>query len=262
MKVITLLTDFGYHDSYVAEMKGVILKITKNVIIVDITHDVQPQNVEQAAFLLYTCIPYFPEDTIHVGVVDPGVGTSRKSLIIDCKNYFLVGPDNGLLIPSAKRSKEFRVFEIKNKDFLPKEISPTFHGRDIFAPVAAYLARGISVENLGEEIEDYIDLDLEFGKLKGSVIEGKIMHVDRFGNLITNIEGKIVLDRIKYGDYVDVNVEGKDFKLPFLKSYGFAKRKEIFLTVGGNGFLEIGMNMGSAYDKIGKGVGEKIILTL
>ena len=262
MRTITLLTDFGLRDSYVAQMKGVIYSIAENVRIVDITHDVSPQNIEEGAFLLYTSIPYFPKDTIHLAVVDPGVGTSRKGIVIDCGDYILVGPDNGLLIPSAKRRKDFTVYEIKNRNILLDKITHTFHGRDVFAPVTAHIAKGMALEEVGEVIEDYVDLDLDLGKVLDNKIIGKIMHVDRFGNLVTNIEERIIEKFMRYGDEVDLVARNRRYRIRFLKSYGFAERGELFATIGGMGFLEISVNMGSAKERIGVNIGDGITLIL
>ena len=260
--IITLLTDYGHKDPYVAQMKGVILGICPKVRIVDITHDVLPQNVEQGAFLLYTTVPYFPEHTIHVAVVDPGVGTERRGLVVDCNDCVLIGPDNGLLLPAAKRKGNFRVYEITNREFFLDKITNTFHGRDIFAPVAAHIARGVNVKNVGREIDDYADLDLDFGKIIDGRVEGKVVHIDRFGNLITSIKEELLLDMLGYGELVNVMIGGRSLRLPFLKSYGYAKEGELLLTSGGCGFIEISMNMGSASERLGVRIGEKVILTL
>ena len=262
MRIITLLTDFGSKDPYVAQMKGVILSIAKDVEIVDISHEIYPQNIEQGAFLLYISIPYFPEGSIHVAVVDPGVGTSRRGIVIDCGDYMLVGPDNGLLVPAAKRSKGFKVYEISNKRYLLDKITYTFHGRDVFAPVSAYLSNGIDPEEMGREIIDYVDLDLEFGKVRGERIEGKILHVDRFGNLITNIDENLIKRYVGYGEELDIVIRGKKYKARFLRSYGYSREKEMLLTIGGNGFLEVSVNKGSASENVGANIGDKITLIL
>jgi len=243
-------------------MKGVIVRICKDVSIVDITHEIIPQNIEQGAFILYTTVPYFPSGTVHVAVVDPGVGTERKGLIIDCGDYILVGPDNGLLLPAARRGKKFEVYEISNERYFMEEVTHTFHGRDIFAPVAAHIARGVEIQEIGRKIDEYVDMSLGFGKVRDGKIEGKIVHIDRFGNLITNIGGRTLLDRAEYGKVIDVEIGDLQLKIPFYKSYGYAGENELLLTIGGNGFVEISVNMGSAFDRLRKGIGEKVTLTL
>ncbi len=262
MKVITLLTDFGLKDPYVAQMKGVILSIAKDVKIIDISHEVHPQNIEQGAFLLYTSIPYFPKGSIHVAVVDPGVGTSRRGIIIDCKDYTLVGPDNGLLVPAARRCENFKVYEIVGKKYTLDKITYTFHGRDVFAPIAAYIANGISLADIGREIEDYVDFNLEFGKVCEDKINGKIFHIDRFGNLITNIEEGLIKRYIEYGERIDLIIKGRKYRVKFLKSYGYSKEGEILLTIGGIGFLEISVNKGSASRELGASIGDRVTLVL
>jgi len=262
VKVITLLTDFGLKDPYVAQMKGVILSIAKDVEIVDISHEIYPQNVEQGAFLLYTSLPYFPKGSIHVAVVDPGVGTSRRGIIVDCKEGILVGPDNGLLLPAAKRWRSFKVYEIINKKYILDKITYTFHGRDVFAPIAAHIANGISLNDIGREIEDYVDFNLEFGKVCENRIEGKIFHIDRFGNLITNIEEDLIRRYIEYGEKIDIIIKGRKYRVKFLKSYGYSKEGEILLTIGGIGFLEISVNKGSAFKEIGANIGDRVTLVL
>ena len=243
-------------------MKGVVMRICRDAIIVDITHEIIPQNIEQGAFILYTTVPYFPPGTVHVAVVDPGVGTERKGLIIDCGDYVLVGPDNGLLLPAARRGKKFDVYEITNRRYFMEGVTHTFHGRDIFAPVAAHIARGVEIREIGRKIDEYVDMSLGFGKVRDGKIEGKIVHIDRFGNLITNIEGRTLLDRAEYGKVIDIEIGDLQLKIPFYKSYGYAGENELLLTIGGNGFVEIGVNMGSAFEKLKKGMGERVTLTL
>ncbi len=261
MKVITLLTDFGLKDTYVAQMKGVILEITRDVHIVDLSHDITPQNVMEGAFLLYTAVPYFPMGSIHVAVVDPGVGTKRKAIIIETPVCFLVGPDNGILIPSAKLYKDFKVYEIK-KDICRQSISSTFHARDVFAPAAALLAKGCSPEDIGKRIESFVDMDIEFGRKEGDRIVGKIMHIDGFGNLITNVRGETILNEKDFGSVLQLNLENKTYGARFLKSYGFGEEKELLLTIGGSGFLEISVNRGNASELLGAKVGDEIFIDL
>ncbi len=259
MGVITLLTDFGYKDPYVAEMKGVILSITNSTII-DITHEVTPYMVEEGAFLLYNTVKYFAKGTIHVAVVDPGVGTNRRSIIIETKDFFLVGPDNGLLIPSARLYKDFKVFEIKNRDYILKKVTYTFHGRDIFAPVAAHLANGVSPYDIGKLIDNYVDLDFKMKKvMEGNKLTGKVLHIDRFGNVITNIDGKLIKNDDRE---VIIKIGNKEYMATFVRSYGFLGKEKMLLTVGGHGMLEIGVNQGDASKEMRANVGDYIEITL
>jgi len=263
MKIITLLTDFGRDSSYVAQMKAVILGIIENVNIVDISHSVTPQEVEEGAFILATSLPYFPKGSIHVGVVDPGVGTSRRGVIVKTKHHILVGPDNGLLIPAARRLGNFEVYEISNKRYMLKKIFHTFHGRDVFAPVAAYIAKGVSIEKIGEKIGNFVDLNL-FSEVvfSNSRLSGRVVYIDNFGNIITNIEGSKLLNKKKFDEEVKITLGNRKHKLRLVKSYGFAKNGEPLITVGSNGFIEISINQGNAAKDLGVKKGEKCIIHL
>jgi len=257
MNLITLLSDFGL--IYPAVMKGVILKINPRANIVDITHTIPNQDIRAGAFILNYTAKYFPNNTVHIAVVDPEVGTSRRAIAIyatsaNCKQYF-VGPDNGLLIPAVRSFDEFKVYEITNKELLLSTISKTFHGRDIFAPVGAYLSKGIDIEKVGELIKDYVDLD--FGKARielqdeKEIICGEVVYIDDFGNIITNIPSDLVFKYFNFGDTIKIF----DQKIPFVQTYGMVKEGELLATIGSHGFLEISVNRGSAtrYLDISKG---------
>ncbi|HID25101.1 MAG TPA: hypothetical protein EYP23_01365 [Thermoplasmata archaeon] len=262
MKVVTFLTDFGEKDTYVAEMKGVILGITRDVKIVDITHQVTPHSVEEGAFLLLTAVPYFPQGTIHVAVVDPGVGTERKGIIVKTRVCTLVGPDNGLLIPVAKKLGDFKVFEIINKKYMLPSITHTFHGRDVFAPVAAYLAKGVDAGDIGRETKSYLHHDFDAVRKVDGRITGRVVHIDRFGNVVTNIDGDIVLRYLRYGGKTWFSVSNKKHRAPFVKAYGFVEKNETLLTVGGTGFLELSINQGNAAEKLNVKTGDSVTLFL
>ncbi len=232
--IITLTTDIGWE--YAAEMKGKILSINPEAKIIDITHEVTPQNIRQGAFILYSIAPYF-KNAIHIGVVDPGVGTERKCILIECKDSYFIGPDNGLLIPAAKRMGIKKIYEIK----VSKSASPVFHGRDVFAPTAAKISIGRKASRLGKRIEEVVDLDFGKAEKRGGKIIGKIIYIDRFGNIITNVEANMIETkqfRIRIGE-----VE-REVKL--LPSYGYASKKEILAVISSAGFLEIARREGSA----------------
>lgn len=262
MGVVTLLTDFGEKDAYVAEMKGVILGIVEDVRIVDISHKVTPYSIDEGAFLLLTAVPYFPEGTVHVAVVDPGVGTDRRGIIVETEVCTLVGPDNGLLIPAAKRCGSFNVFEITNREYMLSSKTHTFHGRDVFASVAGYLAKGVDAEEMGRRIEDYVEERFFILEEMTEETMVRVLHVDRFGNIVTNLKGDAVLKQVKYGDRIKVSINGKEYVMPFLKSYGFTGRGEFLLTVGGTGFLEVAVNQGSAAKSLDVEVGGTFTLFL
>ena len=185
--LITLLTDFGTSDHFVAAMKGVILSISTHATIVDITHEIAPQDVAGAAFTLLAAYDSFPKGTIHVAVVDPGVGSSRRPILGVAADHFLVGPDNGIFSYVFARERDVRVFHLDRAHYFRHPLSATFHGRDVFAPVAAALANGVQPGRLGSEISDPVRLPSSVPQLKGKgKIRGRVLHIDRFGNCITN----------------------------------------------------------------------------
>ncbi len=190
--VITLLTDFGISDAFVGIMKGVILGIQPECRIVDLTHHVPPQQILPGALLLRTAVPFFAPGTVHVAVVDPGVGSDRHALIVETEGALLLGPDNGLLSPAAETLGVRRIFAIQNGPYTRASIADTFHGRDVFAPVAGHLARGITPEQCGRQIDSMQKLDMPAPNVQGSWIEGEVVYVDHFGNLITNISSDLI----------------------------------------------------------------------
>ncbi|HYA13502.1 MAG TPA: SAM-dependent chlorinase/fluorinase, partial [Syntrophales bacterium] len=196
-RLITLLTDFGLQDNYVGVMKGVISRINPDLNIIDITHDIPPQNLDAANFCLMTAYPYFPSGTIHVAVVDPGVGTQRRAVAIELLTGFLVGPDNGIFTGVLDHEKITAAVELTNPEYwLKPESSATFHGRDIFAPVSARLAAGTPLLKLGMEIDPLTltRLDLPGCTRSDDVITGYIQYIDRFGTMVTNITGASAKD--------------------------------------------------------------------
>ena len=185
--LITLLTDFGDRDSFVASMKGVILTINPQATIVDLSHHVPPHSVEDAAYLLKSCYRYFPEGTVHVAVVDPGVGSARRPLIAKSEHYFFLAPDNGLLTPILAEDSEMEVREIENADYRLTSPGHTFDGRDLFAPAAAWLTKQQPFASFGRLIDDCKTFTISKPKWEAMALVGEIVHVDRFGNLISNL---------------------------------------------------------------------------
>jgi len=259
MNLITLTTDFGPGE-YVATMKGVIHSVAADARILDISHTIQPQDVEQGAYVLYSTLPYFSEG-IHIGVVDPGVGTRRKGLVVECENHFLVGPDNGLLIPAARKLGLKRIFDISNNEYMLESVSSTFHGRDVFAPVAAHLSLGVEPEKIGEVAKDWTDMSFGIYSAQGKVLKGRILHMDSFGNLITNIPAKMVLERHDFGQEMEIRAAGKRVSAPFLRTYSEVKEKGLLVTISSSGFLEVAANRGSAAGKLGAKRGNDIHLS-
>lgn len=261
MPIISLTTDFG--DLYPAAMKAVILGINSGVRIIDVTHSIRRASVREGAFALYSLVPYFPAKTVHIGVVDPGVGTSRRALAIKAgesgHEQFFVGPDNGLLIPAVRLLGEMEVYEITNKDLMLKStVSATFHGRDIFAPVGAYLSKGIYIEEVGPQVSDFVDLDFGNFGIDGSFLIGEVVFADSFGNVITNIPEDIVFKFSTFGSQMKVN--GR--KVSFVQTYGFVGQEEPLALIGSHGFLEIAVNKGNAALQFGLKNGDKVTIKI
>jgi S-adenosylmethionine hydrolase len=273
--VITLTTDFGTDDAYVAIMKGVILSTNPEVNIVDITHSVEPQNVYQAAFILGYTYRYFPKKTVHVAVVDPGVGSERRGVILKTPSALFVAPDNGILsyvideLSSSKGSvaqyspdqdlvtlgKGFEVVAITEPRFWRQPVSTTFHGRDIFAPVAATLTLDISPYELGEKITSLHVFPIlkPLVDYQGNLI-GHILHIDHFGNLITNIKRANLPGK-------DIPIEVAGRLIQGITDY-YAEGEELMAIIGSSGYLEIALKNGSAADFLNIGIGDEIKVTL
>lgn len=254
---ITLTTDLG--TVYAAEMKGKILSINPTANIVDITHTVSPQNTTEGAFVLRSVVHHFPGDTIHICVVDPRVGTERKGLIVVCEGGVLLGPDNGVLMPAAERLGLKSVYGITNQKYLAEKISSTFHGRDVFAPVAAHLSKGVRPEAIGKKTDKYKHLEKGEITTNKDRISGEIMYIDQFGNIITNI-GSDLLKKFKWNDKVNVRLGGRTLTLKFLPSYGHAKKNELLLTISSFDLLEIACNMDNASNKLLPIMGGKVAI--
>ena len=249
MAIVTLTTDFG-PSGYVAEMKGVIYSIAPSANIVDITHSIHPQNILEGAHVLRQVAPHFP-NAVHVGVVDPGVGTSRRPILVECERGILIGPDNGLLIPAARRLGLLRVIHLSKGEFFRKEVSRTFHGRDIFAPVSGHALSGRAPGEMGEEITDWIGLELDHSSSEEGAIIGKVLHIDRFGNLITNIPADTIKSHFGAGDLMEVKLGGPGYLLQLIETYGDEKEGELIATISSSGHLEISQVGGSAWEQLG-----------
>lgn len=256
-KIVTLTTDFGLKDPYVAEMKAVILNICPNVTIVDITHEIEKFNIRMGAYTLASAAPYFPAGTVHVAVVDPGVGTKRRSIMIETKHSFFVGPDNGILILAATKQGIVRIHELTNQRFMLPKVSFTFHGRDIFAPAVAHLLNGVRSEEFGPEICDAVYPEFLKVTEQNGVITGEIMHVDGFGNIITNISEN-ELTNIGVKATLNVDLAGYKMRLRFCQAYGEAGPQEPLALIGSHGFLEIALNQGNAARTFKVKAGDKI----
>jgi S-adenosylmethionine hydrolase len=255
MPIITLTTDFGLYDPYVAAMKGVILEIAPESTIVDISHEVPRQQIREAAYILRYAAPYFPRGTIHVVVVDPGVGSSRRPIGVRTEKMYFVAPDNGVLGYVLEQEKSFEAIHLNVPEYWHQPISKTFHGRDIFAPVAAHLAAGVPFESLGTPVEDLVRISWPLPKHKpDGCIEGEIIHVDRFGNLVSNIPGEEVEGR----EYTVV-VNGATIS-EMRATYADVYPGALLALVGSHGYVEIAVREGNAAHLLGVTTGEKITI--
>ena len=188
MSVVTLLTDFGNADYFVGAMKGAILSVNSRAVLVDITHDIPAYDVEAAAYTLLAACEAFPSGTVHLAVVDPGVGSERRPVAAECAGRFFVGPDNGLFSYVFERGGAARVLHLTNREYFRQSVSPTFHGRDVFAPVAGALSAGVALDEFGEEVADWVRLaPLAPARCFDGTLEARVIHIDRYGNCVTNV---------------------------------------------------------------------------
>ncbi len=259
MTVITLLTDYGITDSYVAEVKGAILKINPAATIIDVSHDVGNYDISAGAFHMTRASRYFPEGTVHVGVVDPGVGSSRKAIIIKAKDTWFVGPDNGLMAPAADRIGYEQAWEITNLDLLPAKVSDVFDGRDVFGPTGALLSKGVSPDEIGTRIDDIIRLPYYQPEIKGKIINGNVIHIDGFGNVVTNITYETLKQvGVTSETAFNLTVDGKEYAVPYVKRFSAVEKGELLLLVAGGGYMEISVNQGNAGKRLGLSEGTEI----
>lgn len=243
MSLITLLTDFGTADYFVGAVKGAILSVNPRAVIVDITHEIPPQDIEAGAFTLLASYKTFPARAIHVAVVDPGVGSARRPIIVSANEQFFVGPDNGLFSYIYEREPSHRVVHVTSEQYFRTSVSTTFHGRDVFAPVAAALSNGFALEEFGEEINDAVRLPALEAPLR-------IIHIDRFGNCVTNItraEKSLVINGRTISEFRQFYGEGDD--------------ESLFAIWGSAAFLEISVNGGSAARVLGAKRGDEVSFT-
>ena len=259
--MITLLTDFGLSDYFVPAVKGVILTISPGTEIIDITHDVAAHDVDSAAFTLGACYHNFPAGTIHVAVVDPGVGSSRRPIVVEAGGYFFIGPDNGVFSFVYAREAEPRVYHITDDRYFRHPVSATFHGRDVFAPVAARIAGGVKPEAIGEEIDDYVKFEIPRPRLieARGVIEGRVIHIDRFGNCVTNFT-EAELKPYEIAPPTKIHFGGREIRRFNAYFAEAARRDELFAYPGSAGFWEIALWRSSAAEFVNARRGDEVIL--
>jgi S-adenosylmethionine hydrolase len=244
--LVTLLSDFGDRDVYVAVMKGVIAQINPNMEVVDLTHQIPPQNIAAARFCLMNAYPYFPEGTVHIAVVDPGVGGKRRAIAVQFADGFLVGPDNGIFSGVLAQNPAIAAVELTNSQYWrTPEPSKTFHGRDIFAPVGAHLASGVSLQRLGVEIDPatLVQMNLEHCTQTKTGWSGCIQYIDYFGNLVSNIPGDYTQGRKWVVQVSGLTIPGCDI-------YSEVQAGEALALVGSHGWVEIAINSGNAHTQL------------
>lgn len=274
-RTIALMTDFGLQDVYVGVMKAVMCDIAPNATLMDLTHMIEPQNVRQAAFSLMNAYAYFPKGTIFLVVVDPGVGTARRPILVDAGDYAFIAPDNGVLSYVLALLDDYDVYALSNPEYRLENVSNTFHGRDIFSPAAAHLAQGVAPTNFGDQLDDIVRLPLPELSQSEGVISGEVMAIDNFGNVITSIgtmswQGSDRLnvmplfqpDAVRIPVLVhdaQVSINGEQIR-GIAASYGEAMRGELLAVVGSVGYLEIAVNQGNAAQRLDVAVGDRVEL--
>jgi len=299
VSVITLTTDFGTGDWFVGTMKGVIASLAPGTRVVDLTHDVPPGDIRSGAFALAASHRFFPKGAIHLAVVDPGVGSGRKAIAVQTAKAVFVGPDNGVLSWALAKEKIRAIHALENEAYFLQPVSPTFHGRDVFAPVAAHLSRGVPIRKFGPALKDFVRLDWPEPRARRGRIEGEVVYVDRFGNAITNLESRLLGSPLFRSDLLTSDEPPKTRPSPcplpatrgeggrrpgegrFVESSGrascevYAKRRRLcplrtcyqavppkrpVALVGSSGFLEIALNGGSAAKVLGVSIGTRVVL--
>lgn len=256
---VALLSDFGSRDHYAGTMKGVVLSICPDAALVDITHDIPPHDLRCAALELAAACQYFPVGTVFLIVVDPGVGSSRRGLAADTGDYRFVAPDNGVLTAVFQRTPPKRVVELTERRYARPTVSRTFEGRDRFAPAAAWLAKGIQLAGLGRPVSEYAVIDIPVPTVSNRGIEGTVLRVDRFGNLVSNIDRK-AFDRVASSGGIEIDVEGHSVAR-LVETYADIADGEVCALFGSTDHLEIAANAASASERLEVALGGTVRVT-
>ena len=257
--LVSLLTDFGHTDPFVGEMKAVIFSICPDAVVIDITHEVERFNVRAGAFMLASAATCFPVGTVYLAVVDPGVGGKRRPIVVESRKALYVGPDNGLLISAAKAEGIRGVYELTNRSLMRDMISFTFHGRDVFAPIAAHLACGTPVKEAGIEIADYMQLSFGEPNFRKGEATCEVLYIDQFGNVVTNIPNGVAG---KLSGHLFAQVGGRRFRTRLVSSYSELEAKELGLLIGSHGFLELACRESNAASKLNVRSGNTLHITM
>jgi len=260
-RVIVLMTDFGLNDTYVGQMKGVILSLAPSVQIIDLTHSVAPQNIAQGAFLLGKSASFFPERSIVISVVDPGVGSSRQAIALETDKHTFLAPDNGLLTAVFQTQNIKRCVTITEERYMLSQRSSTFHGRDVFSPVSAHLASGVPLHELGEEIDPADCVQIPMPECttsdNGQSWDGNIIYTDHFGNLVTSLDSKLFDDQKQW-----VVKAGNNEQIPVVITYSDVPVQQLLACTGSSDMIEIAVRNGSAAHRLGLKDGDPVTLTI
>jgi S-adenosyl-L-methionine hydrolase (adenosine-forming) len=257
--IITLTTDYGTNDHLVGTLKGVILRINPDVTIVDITHHVTPFDMLEGALAIGSAYKYFPPRTIHIVVVDPGVGTERRPLLVSGENQYFIAPDNGVLSLIYEREHNAVVRHVTAEHYYLQPVSKTFHGRDIFAPVAAWLSKGWQTSSMGEEITDYKRFAMPKPKAVDGVVKGVVLRVDGFGNLVTNFRAEDLPETAIEKGEIQLQIGSQEVKR-MVDTFARGEAGEPVAYLGSSGYVEIAVNKGSAARTLGLGRGTPVML--
>ena len=258
--IVALLSDFGSRDHYAGAMKGVILGISPEAALVDISHDIPPHDVQTAAFELAAVYRYFPPGTVFLIVVDPGVGSARRGLAVDTGDYRLVAPDNGVLSLVFQEMPPKRVVELTERRYARPTVSRTFEGRDRFAPAAAWIAKGVQLSALGRPVSDYRLLDLPMPRSDGDGVVGEVLRVDRFGNLVSNIDRK-AFDKVAQRGSIKIAVGTHEIGR-LVETYADIGEGEVCALFGSTDHLEFAANSASAVERLDLGPGALVVVSL
>lgn len=259
MRLVTLTTDFGTRDGFVGTMKGVILGLAPRATIIDLTHEIPPGDIRAGALVLTASCRFFPKSTVHVAVVDPGVGSARKAIAVQTANYFFIGPDNGLLSWALAKERIKAIHVLENDAFFLHPVSRTFHGRDIFSPVAAHLCRGVPIRKLGSRLEVYTRLPWPEPKPMRQGVQGEIVYLDHFGNAITNLDAAALASLGKGRLHVFLGRKCLCAVEPFYQAVPPGRPVAV---LGSSGFLEIALNAGSAARRLRLQIGDELRVRL
>lgn len=261
-QVLTLTTDFGLNDHYVGVMKGVVLGINPQVQLVDISHGVQSHDVMDGALTIAQAYHYFPSGSVHLVVVDPGVGSARRPILAVSGKHSFIAPDNGVLSLVYEREERVTVYQVEASHYYLQPVSNTFHGRDIFAPIAAWVSKGVEAAKIGSEITDFVRFAVPKPKREGQMVKGVVLKVDRFGNLVTNLTPEFVPELFAAQPAPFSLTVGKSTVKTIRSNYAQAAAGEVFGIVGSMGYVEISANRAPASQMAGVGRGAEVLVTL